>query len=98
VAPGIGERPGGRTAWRYYSAATGDLVQFLEIISNHRSIYDKTGLIGRYDFTFQQISEPARGDDAIDNFPIDHLGLKLRPGKESRPILEIDHIERPSAN
>jgi uncharacterized protein (TIGR03435 family) len=94
----IGERPGGRTVWHYYSASMGDLVQFLKIISNRRSIYDKTGLTGRYDFTFQQISEPARGDEAIDNFPIDRLGLKLRPGRESRPILVIDHIEKPSAN
>jgi uncharacterized protein (TIGR03435 family) len=95
---GIGERPGGRTVWHYYSATTGDLVQFLKIISNRRSVYDKTGLTGRYDFTFQQVSEPARGDDAVHNFPIDHLGLKLRPGKESRPNLVIEHIERPSAN
>lgn len=94
----VGERPGGRTVWHYYSATMGDLVQFLKIISNRRSVYDKTGLTGHYDFTFQQISEPARGDDAIYNFPIDHLGLKLRPGKESHPILVIDHIEKPSPN
>jgi len=95
---GVGERPDGRTVWHYYSATMEDLAQFLKIISNRRSVYDKTGLTGRYDFTFQQISEPARGDDAIDNFPIAHLGLKLKPGKESRPILVIDHIEKPSAN
>src|SRR5262249_11046078 len=94
----IGERSGGRTVWHYYSATTGDLVQFLKIISNRRSVYDKTGLTGRYDFTFQQISEPAGGDDAVYNFLIDHLGLKLRSGKESRTTLVIDHIERPSAN
>jgi uncharacterized protein (TIGR03435 family) len=95
---GVGERVGTRTVWHYYSATMGDLVQFLKIISNRRSVYDKTGLTGSYDFTLQQVSEPARGDDAIDNFPIVHLGLKLRTGKESRPILVIDHIEKPSAN
>jgi uncharacterized protein (TIGR03435 family) len=88
----------GRTVWHYDSATMGDLVQFLKISSNRRSIYDKTGLTGRYDFALRQISEPARGDDAIYSFPVGHLGLKLRPGKESRPILVIDHIERPSAN
>ena len=76
----------------------GDLVQFLKIISNRRTVRDQTGLTGHYDFAFQQISEPMRGDDAIYNFPIDHLGLKLRLGKESRPMLVIDHVERPSAN
>jgi hypothetical protein len=35
-----------------HSATTGDLVQFLEIMSNRRSVYDETGLTGRYDFTF----------------------------------------------
>ncbi len=73
----IGEDSGGRTVWHYYSATTGDLVRFLKIIPNHRSVYDKTSLSGRYDFTFRQISEPASGDDAVYNFPIDHLGLKL---------------------
>ena len=94
----MGEQAHGRTVWHYYSATMGDLVQFLKILSNHRSVQDRTGLTGRYDFTFQQIPEPLRGDDAINNFPIAHLGLKLRLGKESRPILVIDHIERPTAN
>jgi uncharacterized protein (TIGR03435 family) len=95
---GIGEHPGGRTTWHFYSATTGDLADFLKIIVNHRSVHDKTGLSGRYDFTFQQVSEPARGDEAIYNYPIGHLGLKLLLGKESRPNLVIDHIEKPSAN
>jgi len=94
----VGEQAHGRTVWHYYSATMGDLVQFLKIVSNRRSVQDKTGLTGHYDFTFQQIPEPLRGDDAINNFPIDHLGLKLRPGKESRPILVIDHIEKPTPN
>ena len=96
--PGGGVRVGKGTVWHYYSATMGDLVEFLKVISNRRSVYDKTGLTGRYDFTFQQIPEPARGDGAIYNYPINHLGLKLRLGKESRPILAIDHIEKPSAN
>lgn len=94
----IGERVGGLTVWHYYSATMGDLAQFLKIISNRRSVYDKTRLTGRYDFTFRQASEIGHGDDAIDNFPITHLGLKLRSGKESRPILVIDHIEKPLPN
>ena len=43
------------TAWQYYSATMGDLISSLKIISNRRSVYDKTGLTGNYDFTFQQI-------------------------------------------
>lgn len=95
---GIGTGRNGTVVWHYYSATMGDLVQFLKVMSNGRSVYDKTGLSGRYDFSFRQISEPVRGDDAIYNFPVDSLGLKLRQGKESRPNLVIDHIEKPRAN
>jgi uncharacterized protein (TIGR03435 family) len=94
----VGENKNGRTVWRYYAATTADIVDFLKVLSNRRSVRDQTGLTGRYDFTIQQAAELARGDEAINNFPIDHLGLKLRPAREQRPILVIDHIEKPSAN
>jgi uncharacterized protein (TIGR03435 family) len=77
----------------------GDLVWFLGHVSRVTPIRDRTNLTGRYDFTLQEIDEPSqRESDAVDNYPIDHLGLKLKPGTESRPILVIDHIEKPTAN
>jgi uncharacterized protein (TIGR03435 family) len=82
-----------------YGATMGDLVWFLGHVSRVTPIRDRTNLTGRYDFTLQEIDEPSqRESDAVDNYPIDHLGLKLKPGTESRPILVIDHIEKPTAN
>ena len=72
---------------RFHRATTGDLIWFLSRLSPSIPIRDRTGLTGRYDFS-----------DRVNNYPIGHLGLQLKPGKESRPILVIDHIEKPSPN
>ena len=76
-----------------------DLARFLGMGSPGRPVRDKTGLTGRYDFTLELIDEPGhRNQDALYNYPVDHLGLALKPGKETRAKLVIDHIEKPSAN
>lgn len=82
----------------FRGATMGDLVWFLVRLTRGTPLRDRTGLTGRYDFKLQEIDEPSHGSNAVDNYPIDHLGLKLRPGTESRPILVIDHIEKPTAN
>ena len=61
-------------------------------------VRDRTGLNGRYDFVLQEIDQPERGEGGAYSYPVDHLGLKLKRGKESRPIWIIDHMEKPTAN
>jgi len=66
-------------------------------------VVDRTGLSGRYDFTFaatpqfkmRDSSEP--GDIAVED-AIRKLGLKLEPRKESIEVLVIDHVEKPTDN
>jgi uncharacterized protein (TIGR03435 family) len=59
-----------------------------------RPVVDKTGLTGRYDFTFDI---PAEHPEEI--VPaIESLGLKLTSAKEPAEILVIDHASKPSAN
>jgi uncharacterized protein (TIGR03435 family) len=83
----------------FYGANTGDLIWFLARLSPTIPIRDRTGLTGRYDFTLQQIDEPSQSyEDRVNNYPIGHLGLRLKPSKEDTPILVIDHIEKPTAN
>ena len=87
--------------WNCYGATMGDLARFLGIFSAGRPVRDKTGLTGSYDFTLQPIDdEPARGGDPdiVHHYPVEPLGLTLKPGKEMRSKLVIDHIEKPSAN
>ena len=79
-----------------------------------RPVYDKTGLIGRYNFTLRysqdnnmSASVPGMGGDAsppVDVAPPlaraleEQIGLKLVPSKGNMDVIVIDHVERPSAN
>jgi len=70
-----------------------------------RTVLDKTGLTGKYEFTLSYTpdtsSEPPPGGT---NAPFivtalqEQLGLKLEPGKGPVEIIVIDRIERPSGN
>ena len=70
-----------------------------------RTVIDKTGLTGKYDFTFMpppvQKQSQATTDfnlgllsDALQN----QLGLKLEATKSPLGIIVIDHVERPTGN
>jgi len=72
-----------------------------------RTVIDKTGLTGRYDFRLQWTPDNATG--AADNGAADappnlftaiqeQLGLRLQPAKGPVPTLVIDHIEQPTEN
>jgi uncharacterized protein (TIGR03435 family) len=75
-------------------------------------VADKTGLIGKYDFTLDWSPETANGAGReSDNTPApmpsgpsiftalqEQLGLKLKPTKVPMESIVIDHIERPSEN
>lgn len=70
-----------------------------------RPVVDKTGLRGLWDFTvwgqspFQKTdSEAAQQLPTILEAIRDQLGLRLKPAKDTIPVLIVDHIELPSAN
>jgi uncharacterized protein (TIGR03435 family) len=76
-----------------------------------RTILDRTGLTGNYDFTLRwnpdngvtTSSNPPEGSQA-DALPSiftalqEQLGLKLESTKAPASVLVIDHLERPSQN
>jgi len=59
-------------------------------------VVDKTGLTGRYTYKFNPRSDPSGPSlfTAIE----EQLGLKLESGKAPVEVLQVDHVERPSAN
>lgn len=95
---GVGRQlANGKTVWDYHRATMQDLAWFLTIVSGGVPVRDRTGLTGSYDFTFREV-ELAPDDEKVYRWPTDHLGLNVKPGTESKPILVIDHIEKPTAN
>jgi uncharacterized protein (TIGR03435 family) len=69
----------------------------------HRTVIDKTGLSGNYDFELKWTpddSPTAQTDDAPSIFTAvqEQLGLKLQPAKAPVEVLVVDHIELPSDN
>ena len=72
-----------------------------------RTVINKTGLTGIYDFTLTYTSDPGAGpsasDDAASGPTIftalqEQLGLRLEPAKGPVPVLVIDSIQKPSEN
>jgi uncharacterized protein (TIGR03435 family) len=73
-------------------------------------IVDKTGLTGAFDFTLEWMPEPDNAGapgaavapesqtpsfmEAVN----EELGLKLKPGKATLPVLVVDQVQRPSEN
>ncbi|HEX3878507.1 MAG TPA: TIGR03435 family protein [Bryobacteraceae bacterium] len=87
----------GKQVKSYYGATAQDLADFLSIMSGRIPVRDRTGLTGRYDFTIQQ-TPPLPDENHVYSYPVDHLGLQVKAGSESRPMLVIDHIEKPTPN
>jgi len=89
--------PGARNDdWEFHGATMDDLAYMLTGIFFDGPVRDRTGLTGRYDFPVPRIETP--GEDRGYAYSVDGLGLQLKHGKESRPILVIDHVERPTQN
>jgi uncharacterized protein (TIGR03435 family) len=65
-----------------------------------RTIEDRTGLQGTYDFQIQWAPEPSPDSDDPSLFTVlkEQLGLKLQPAKGPIETLVVDQVERPSAN
>lgn len=103
-------QPGKLTA---QAVTIGVLVNQLSNQRLGRSVIDKTGLKGHYDFTLEWMPEggimingapappPPPGSPAeasIFTAVQEQLGLKLEPRKDMLPVIVIDHIEKPTAN
>ena len=74
------------------------LEMLVHLLSNttSRTIIDRTGLTGRYDFQVPRLETP--GENGGYTSSVSDLGLELKRGTENRPVLVIDHIEKPIPN
>ena len=87
----------GRQVKAYHGATMQDLADFLCIMSGWTPVRDRTGLTGHYDFTIRQVP-PSPDENHVYSYPVGHLGLQVKPATEARPMLVIDHIEKPTPN
>ncbi len=69
-----------------------------------RSVIDRTGLNGTYDFKIEATPEfryginPQPEDVSVFSAIQEQLGLKLDPQKANVEVLIVDHVEKPSEN
>jgi uncharacterized protein (TIGR03435 family) len=88
----------GRLEIEWHDATMSDLAEYLSSVRGIEfPVLDMTGLTGRYDFTLREVAALS-GDDPVDRFPVEDLGLQVRLVSEIRHGLVIDHIEKPTPN
>jgi len=69
----------------------------------HRTVVDKTGLTGNYDFTLKWAPEDPAAESSGDKPTMvtalqEQLGLKLQPARGPVETLVVDHVEMPTEN
>jgi uncharacterized protein (TIGR03435 family) len=86
------------------------LSALIEVLSHelHRTIIDKTGLTGEYDFKLKYTpdegpppmlnGQPDTSEPSIFTALEEQLGLKLNPAKGPVDTLIVDHVEQPTEN
>jgi uncharacterized protein (TIGR03435 family) len=94
VLTGIGPR--GADGWNFHGATMQDLAGAMLQVFFEGPVRDRTGLTGRYDFKVPRVETP--GENRGYSYSVAGLGLELKRGTENRPILVIDHVERPTPN
>jgi len=96
VDTGIGPR--GLGGMDLHGATMEDLAELLSFLVNQFDgpVRDRTGLTGRYDFQVPRIVTP--DENGGYTYSVSHLGLELKRGMENRPVLVIDHVEKPVPN
>ena len=99
---------GERTRWSFYNTTMDEFVRQVSMQAVGHPVQDHTGLIGRYNFALNWISDPDRperegsisGDDPdpLSHWDFNRLGLRIIRTKLPIDNLAIDHIGRPSQN
>jgi uncharacterized protein (TIGR03435 family) len=101
--PGRGARINGKETLRGWTTAyLADVLSVTTQLTDRRSVVDRTGLKGVYDFDlqFDPNPNPLAHHEQPDVFIAvqEQLGLKLEERKEPFDIIVVDHMEKPSKN
>lgn len=84
--------------WSFQGATMRDLADMMLQVFWDGPVRDRTGLTGRYDFEVRKVPTDEERGHTYDAYVLSDLGLELKRGTENRPILVIDHVERPTPN
>jgi uncharacterized protein (TIGR03435 family) len=113
--PGLGFRGQKAGDLSAYNATIGDFINFMtRNVKLNRPIVDKTGIVGRYDFTLSWTPDDTQFDGAegkstpsaespstapsLYTAVQEQLGLRLEAVKAPVDVLVIDRVEKPSEN
>jgi uncharacterized protein (TIGR03435 family) len=109
--PSLGFRGGVGGDLSAYNVTIGDFINFMtRNVKLNRPIVDRTGILGRYDFTlvwapddtqFDGVTPPSEKDSTAPSLYTavqEQLGLKLEVTKAPVDVLIIDRVEKPSDN
>lgn len=95
----------GKGHWEGHSALMSNLVRSLASVPElaGRTLVDKTGLTGGYDFTLRWTPETTTSDPnaqwpSLFTAITEQLGLKLTPEKQPIDVVVIDSVEMPGEN
>jgi uncharacterized protein (TIGR03435 family) len=105
AAGSVGGQSGG-TGW--FKASNNRIDEFAQTLAGmvSRSVIDKTGLTGQYDFRLDYTPDVTAGPDAGTTpekpslFTVlqEQIGLRLEPGKAPVEMFVVEHAEKPSEN
>jgi uncharacterized protein (TIGR03435 family) len=90
--------PRGADGWNFHGATMQDLADLMLQAFYDGPVRDRTGLTGRYDFQVRIVPTDEPRGYAYAAFTLSDIGLELKRGTENRPVLVIDHLERPTPN
>jgi uncharacterized protein (TIGR03435 family) len=89
--------------WILYDVSMRQLADFASAQNLYKPVYDRTGLIGRFDY--RSLTDDPAWSSAYQSNPtgafldlVRDLGLKLVPVKGPVETFVIDHVEQPSPN
>jgi uncharacterized protein (TIGR03435 family) len=96
----------GNTAMQFSNTAMSEFADLLMNFIQDRHIVDKTGLSGRFNFTFKIPTSSLRGGVGQDDSDkasaflvgIQSMGFKLVPKRELLDVIVVDHLDHPTAN
>jgi uncharacterized protein (TIGR03435 family) len=76
-----------------------EFAALMQRIAVNRTVIDKTGLSGKYNFDLEWTPGKETPDSKPDIFTaIQHLGLELLPAEALVETIVVDYVERPIEN